>query len=121
MVSTLSRISPVNTIENPPPALLPGMGITANCLLHNYLPKTKDLVILVSDSPQCAKTHYCTGNTGGMPCLGTVSDSDRALSRLSWGGEGKAAQGQRGAACPQHTPHDVSRAGKVYSRGGQTF
>lgn len=88
VVSTWSRLSPGNTIENQPPALLPGMGITANCLLHNYLPKMKALVILVSDSPNVRRPITASARLAGVPAK-AVSGSYSERSRLSWVGRGR--------------------------------
>ena len=38
MVSTLSHMSPGSSVENKPTTLLPGMLMTDNCLVHNFLP-----------------------------------------------------------------------------------
>lgn len=93
MASTWSPISAGNPIENQPPALLSGMGITANCLLHNYLPKMKDLVILVSDSPNVQRPITASARLAGVPAKAVSDSYSEALAQL--GGEGRASQGQR--------------------------
>lgn len=87
------------------------MGITVNCLLNNYLPnpvvnEMNDLVILVQNSPSMQKPSTTMSR---MPHQGSVTDPCNELSLLSCVGEGKAAQGQRGAACLAH-PRECVRS-----------
>ena len=69
MVSILSHKSLGSSVENHPTTLLPGMRMTDNCLMHNYLPnpvvnEMNDLVILVGNGPHCTRTYYCICEAG---------------------------------------------------------
>lgn len=66
-------MSPGSSVENQFTALLPGMCMTDNCLVHNYLPnpvanEMNDLVIL-GDGPHCTRTYYriCEAGRNALP------------------------------------------------------